>query len=1359
MDLDGLTVVRRRVNTGCHKLIYGRGIRKEGNESAISPLWYGTWNGIYDVTMSKIVGFQRKSRGKAVDIREYLIYLFLFSMAASKAVAALGIDASMSTTFLTADITGENIISTTNRSLTNQPYAVGYFTGGLSSIGFDTGVVLSAGTIAFARGPRVGCGGGQNRYSPGDTDLDALAGYATHDAMVMEFDFVPNGSEVKVDFVYASNEYHDFPPNTYPPNVFAIYINGGNIAQVPGTSTPISVSTINGGYFPQYYRDNICTGHAYDDTSLNGFTVTMTASAQVTPCVSNHFKWAIADSDVWSADSDVFIRTGGFRVVDATVATTLLAESSVVVGSPIAYYIGCSNTSETTAYNLTIWDTIPAGSAFISASPGGSFDGSKILWSISSIPPLASASVSFTVLFLENSPSSAQNTACVLRPMACPGYWQFSSDTIDTAILHGSPALHKTVMPSGPACSGQTVTYTVSWYNNGNGTTFGITITDTLPDGVKYSGASMEYFAQDDWLGTPVLSGSAYAASIAGPWIAGEPPDGTTNPLVLRWTIDRIAPGSSGTIRYGVVIPPTLPSSGSVTNRASATALWDSSVHLSEITSNLTASALAGRLRAFPVIRDTGQDFIVTLTVTNNGCATASGLAIQLPGSNGSGTAAYKDGPWPALPPSLGGGASFSLTWTYTGISPGTVWLTCSVQGTDDSTSLDVSTGMIAGNTISILRPAELLAVLTITPGIPCFGVNHLVMITVSNTGQAAAQIGVVGPLVATGSGITTILSGPFPPPPLSINGGSRITFTWTAQGIGTGTVQYSATVEGTDAVSTAPITTGTLAAGTTIYSLGTVDSALFLPAEVSSGQWMKAFLTVTNTGESRVTGITGALTASPGTMAVLKSGPIPAGPVPLSPGASQTFTWTYSMSGTGSLSFSSTATGQACNGSIVMARADGATSVVKPAALGVSLSISGTPVTIGQWFTVVVSVTNTGGATSVSVVPALALSSGQLALICGPSPASAPSLPAGSTASFTWTWSVSGSASIIFTSSANGSDVNSGSALGVSLVSSLPITVYNPARIEKVSFSMTPGPVEKVGDSAKATLVLRNTGGTMATIGSIETGCILSQLAIFGPPTAVSPAPPVTLNGNASRTFTWIYPATGCGTASTTVTVTGSEAGTGRNLPSLWARSSTISVAGAPANISIMPAVLRAPAGTPVSLIAYLTDNCGIGVPGISISFSSLSDSAVSPAQDITDLNGQSHANLTLGIEPGIYAVGASLPAAGLSATTAVEATAGLMTLPSVGAALSANEFSPQRGDTVVVRVHLADDKPVKVSIFTASGLIVRTLSTYQSIGMGQIGAVWDGKSNEGTSVARGVYLIQVFTGSKKYLLKVLVK
>jgi len=59
-------------------------------------------------------------------------------------------------------------------------------------------------------GPNTKDNIGVDNKAAGDTQLDGLAGYPTHDAAVLEFDFVANTDKIQFRYVFASDEYNEY---------------------------------------------------------------------------------------------------------------------------------------------------------------------------------------------------------------------------------------------------------------------------------------------------------------------------------------------------------------------------------------------------------------------------------------------------------------------------------------------------------------------------------------------------------------------------------------------------------------------------------------------------------------------------------------------------------------------------------------------------------------------------------------------------------------------------------------------------------------------------------------------------------------------------------------------------------------------------------------------------------------------------------------------------------------------------------------------------------------------------------------------------------------------------------------------
>lgn len=202
----------------------------------------------------------------------------------------------------------------TNPKLTCPTNASGTFISTTSNIGLGQGIVLTTGSIDNVKGPNDDPSAATENGGPGDTQLDALVGVKTMDACVLEFDLVPSCDELKINYVFASEEYPLFVGTPYN-DLFGFFISGPgitgtvNMATVPGTTTPVAINNVNGTTNSQYFVNN----DNGQTIQYNGFTKPLTAKMKVIPCSSYHLKMAIADVGDESYDSGVFIEAGSIN--------------------------------------------------------------------------------------------------------------------------------------------------------------------------------------------------------------------------------------------------------------------------------------------------------------------------------------------------------------------------------------------------------------------------------------------------------------------------------------------------------------------------------------------------------------------------------------------------------------------------------------------------------------------------------------------------------------------------------------------------------------------------------------------------------------------------------------------------------------------------------------------------------------------------------------------------------------------------------------------------------------------------------------------------------------------------------------
>jgi hypothetical protein len=209
-------------------------------------------------------------------------------------------------------------ISTSNITSTGASGAFGTFTGGTSAgIGIESGIMLSSGNIVDAVGPNSNDATATNHGTAGDNDLTQISGNLTFDAAILTFDFISDGGDIFFNYVFASEEYNEYV-NSIVNDSFAFFLDGSNIALIPGTNTPVSINTVNGGNpfgsnasNSQFFNNNdLQDGGPFFDMEYDGFTDVFQASFIGLSAGNHSISLKIADAGDSILDSTVFIEAG-----------------------------------------------------------------------------------------------------------------------------------------------------------------------------------------------------------------------------------------------------------------------------------------------------------------------------------------------------------------------------------------------------------------------------------------------------------------------------------------------------------------------------------------------------------------------------------------------------------------------------------------------------------------------------------------------------------------------------------------------------------------------------------------------------------------------------------------------------------------------------------------------------------------------------------------------------------------------------------------------------------------------------------------------------------------------------------------
>jgi hypothetical protein len=293
-------------------------------------------------------------------------------------------------------------------------------------------------------------------------------------------------------------------------------------------------------------------------------------------------------------------------------------------------------------------------------------------------------------------------------------------------------------------------------------------------------------------------------------------------------------------------------------------------------------------------------------------------------------------------------------------------------------------------------------------------------------------------------------------------------------------------------------------------------------------------------------------------------TGPLPAGPLTIAPGGSQTFTWTFNTSSAGALNLTFSATGSDANSGLPVTGAvtvNVANAVQTPPAVTGDLVASTNSPLVGVPFTITLTLSNSGGATASAVpLPLLNLFGAGISITATPTGFPV-SIAAGATVTMTWTVVGTSAGNITYSLTASGQDLNSGATFSqfITAAAALPMA---GGGLQVVSLVPSTGQLA-IGSSLSLTMTVKNPGSsTVFTVGpSFISPSGSGGVSQTGGPTpgAVSEIDP-----GLTTTFVWTFHADRAGSVTFSGAAGGTDAGGLTSIVSPTVASSAVTITGA---------------------------------------------------------------------------------------------------------------------------------------------------------------------------------------------------
>jgi len=400
--------------------------------------------------------------------RLFIQHLFFWIFFQASLYAQLQTNNSLNPQGLVQNVLLGNGVTVSNVSYNGSPAAIAQFTAANTTLGINSGIVLTTGTTLpngdGPHGPNDTPGAGVDNNMGGFNLLSqAIQGTQTYNAAILEFDFVPYADTVRFKYVFGSDEYPEFAPpnNTTYNDVFGFFISGPgitgfqNIALLPNGAV-VSINNVNTITNPFYFVNNGDGNTAPYNQSpqyiqYDGFTKVLEAVSKVQCGQTYHLIIAIADVGDGQWDSGIFLEANSLSTLTPIEIDHTLSQQ--VFPNPDWMAEGCvsTNVTLTRQANLTQSLTIPVQ---LSGTATSGIDYNGVPASVTFQP--GQTTVSFTIQSLTDALLEGLETLTLTFPITDP-CGNVTPLVLDLWIQDNQP-MQVTLSTTPPSCPGDPVT-------------------------------------------------------------------------------------------------------------------------------------------------------------------------------------------------------------------------------------------------------------------------------------------------------------------------------------------------------------------------------------------------------------------------------------------------------------------------------------------------------------------------------------------------------------------------------------------------------------------------------------------------------------------------------------------------------------------------------------------------------------------------------------------------------------------------------------------------------------------------------------------------------------------------------------